>query len=338
METTLGIIAACIPTLNPILKKLFRRLGLWNSSSNSHQRRSHSLEPMTGTLTPGSVNSTTAAHFRRRSSYPGVGNRLRTHLAAYNMLDLEDIYLPRPSKFSHGHHDDGYDSLDEYFHTYARMRMDGTRGSSSHRRSDSSHRSAPPRLDFVHAPTFTRPSPLPKPATKLLNASPHGAGGTDARDFGANARDGNVTMHPRSAGAPPPPPPPPLSPSSHSTRATVPSLPEEPRSEGETISDKVETAEDVLYGHRGLEDVEENVVEECQPPRRPYPVSLTLATATVVSLDSKFDTDMDLERGRRRDESIGGILLASSIFTGSQPSFTSDHDEEEGTVPRNTKL
>lgn len=190
----------------------------------------------------------------------------------------------------------------------------------------------------MHAPTFTRPSPLPKPATKLLNASPHGAGGTDARDFGANARDGNVTMHPRSAGAPPPPPPPPLSPSSHSTRATVPSLPEEPRSEGETISDKVETAEDVLYGHRGLEDVEENVVEECQPPRRPYPVSLTLATATVVSLDSKFDTDMDLERGRRRDESIGGILLASSIFTGSQPSFTSDHDEEEGTVPRNTKL
>ncbi|KAH7061063.1 hypothetical protein B0J12DRAFT_695256 [Macrophomina phaseolina] len=229
LEITIGVIAACMPTLSPLLKALFRRLGLRCASFPTTQKRLSRAPTITTASTTSTGNSSrrnNPPHHRRCSSHPGTGARsLSADLAALNMLDLEDIF-PSPSSpyLPHANNGSDCDGLDDYFRTHARLRMDGPSGREQRRTSSSS---APAFVGSMAARYTPQQPPPPSPRERgMVRQVPvvwctHEWGGTDARDFGAaEARGQNeeveggggggggggyrTGMVPRCAGAAPP--------------------------------------------------------------------------------------------------------------------------------------
>lgn len=110
METTIGIIAACIPTFNPLIKIIFRRLGVRTTRTNTNgnntnattmnskspaSQNSRSLDINNGrhcqqddrtTTMATSVDNIVASYLRRRrSSHPATDSDLE--LGAVDLLD-----------------------------------------------------------------------------------------------------------------------------------------------------------------------------------------------------------------------------------------------------------
>ncbi|EOD46886.1 hypothetical protein UCRNP2_6368 [Neofusicoccum parvum UCRNP2] len=134
VETTLGIICACIPTFNPLIKLALKRLGLRSSRGSSR------------TTTSSVRATTTQQHPRRRRTSrtpdpdPGIG--LEPSYPFRTPLDPAD--------------DDDDDGLQqEYFQRTCRS----SRTTPSSTRSSQRYPRSPPRLGFVHA----APPPSPTP-------------------------------------------------------------------------------------------------------------------------------------------------------------------------------
>ncbi|GME34844.1 Integral membrane protein, partial [Neofusicoccum parvum] len=130
VETTLGIICACIPTFNPLIKLALKRLGLRSSRGSSR------------TTTTSSVRATTTQqHPRRRTSRipdpdPGIG--LEPSYPFRTPLDPDD---------------------DEFQQEYFQRTCRSSRTTPSSTRSSQRYPRSPPRLGFVHA----APPPSPTP-------------------------------------------------------------------------------------------------------------------------------------------------------------------------------
>lgn len=112
VETTIGIVAACIPTLNPLMKIIFRRLGLHTSRTNTNGNNTNATIPVnskspasqhsrsldiinngrhyqqddrTTTLATSVDNIAASYLYRRRSSHPAIDSDLE--LGAVDLLD-----------------------------------------------------------------------------------------------------------------------------------------------------------------------------------------------------------------------------------------------------------